>query len=230
MPTTSTRMAIPIAALTDAADVPASIAALVNAIDPYIVPFAKGTLAARPAASAIEGKLYYATDNGILYFSIASVWQRVDLDLLNRVVALEAKLPAVFMVDQSSYAFIPTSDTRIDFDELSVAAGAWSGISVGADTWTIPVTGVYEYNLEIALRTSGSPIAQSTISADVRVGGVSFDFKTAFDPVAGAYSAPLVISGFHNFTSGDVVDCSWFAATQTNRQGAAQFGMHLLRT
>jgi hypothetical protein len=36
--------------------------------------FASGTFASRPAASALAGKLYYATDTGALYLSVGGVW------------------------------------------------------------------------------------------------------------------------------------------------------------
>lgn len=75
---TSTRLAIPIADVTDAADVPASIAALVAAIDSIMAVISKGTFASRPAAGTVAGKLYYATDTGAFYVTDGTTWQLVN--------------------------------------------------------------------------------------------------------------------------------------------------------
>lgn len=74
----STRVGIPIADTTDAADVPASIAAAIAVIDPIMALISKGTFAARPAAGTIAGKLYYATDTGAFYVTDGTTWQLVN--------------------------------------------------------------------------------------------------------------------------------------------------------
>lgn len=74
----STRLLIPIADLTDAADVPASIAAAIAVIDANAAWISKGTFAARPAAGTVAGKLYYATDTGAFYVTDGTTWQLVN--------------------------------------------------------------------------------------------------------------------------------------------------------
>lgn len=73
MPTTTARLGIPTPLLAEAADVPASTLAMAQALDNLAI-WGQGTLAARPAASGATGRLYYATDNGLLYISTGTAW------------------------------------------------------------------------------------------------------------------------------------------------------------
>lgn len=73
MPTT-TRLAIPYPAGTDAPNGPAQLQALANALDNAAIDLTEGTLASRPAAS-LRGRWYYATDVGILYRDSGSTWR-----------------------------------------------------------------------------------------------------------------------------------------------------------
>lgn len=76
---TSTRRGIvyPNTNRSDSADVPRDIAAVVAALEIDVI-YGQGTLAARPPSSAgtpgIAGRLYYATDNGIVYYDFGTGW------------------------------------------------------------------------------------------------------------------------------------------------------------
>lgn len=76
MPTTS-RLTLPYPQLSDNADVPEDLGALANAIDVAVV-YGQGLLASRPASSGgspgIQGRIYYATDNGHLYYDMGTGW------------------------------------------------------------------------------------------------------------------------------------------------------------
>lgn len=76
MPTTS-RLALPSPANTDAVAVPADILALAQALDPIAVTFDAGTLASRPAAGT-SGRLWYATNTGVLSWDTGAAWIDVN--------------------------------------------------------------------------------------------------------------------------------------------------------
>ena len=61
---------------TDPADVPADMLALANVLDPKTAVFVQGTAAPRPAAGT-AGRVYYATDTGVLSYDTGSAWLTV---------------------------------------------------------------------------------------------------------------------------------------------------------
>ncbi|MDW5597651.1 tail fiber protein [Conexibacter stalactiti] len=59
----------------DPADVPADVRRLRDQLDESVLTYAQGTLAARPAsASGKEGRQYYATDKGTLFYDTGFGW------------------------------------------------------------------------------------------------------------------------------------------------------------
>ena len=76
MPLTS-RLALPSPANSDAVAVPADILALAQALDPVAVTFDAGTLASRPAAGQ-AGRLWYATNTGVLSWDTGTAWVDVN--------------------------------------------------------------------------------------------------------------------------------------------------------
>lgn len=78
MSTTSARLGILIAALTDAADAHVLANAIVSVIDPIMAEDFQGTFSARPAAGTVAGKYYYATDTGAIYRSDGTTWQLIN--------------------------------------------------------------------------------------------------------------------------------------------------------
>lgn len=92
---TTTRLALPFPELTDAADIEQAVKPLTTLLDTIMLAYAKGTHAARPTAAAGNGRLYYETDTGTTYFSDGTTWQRIDLNALNRIIALEATTTAM---------------------------------------------------------------------------------------------------------------------------------------
>ena len=73
MPVTTARLALPTPTLSEAADVPASMLALAQALDTLAL-WSQGTLAARPAAVGTAGRLYYASDTGHFYVNTGTAW------------------------------------------------------------------------------------------------------------------------------------------------------------
>jgi hypothetical protein len=76
VPTTTSRLALPVPNPNDPADVPADMLALANALDPKTSTFLHGTAASRPAA-ALTGRWYLATDTGVLAYDTGSAWLTV---------------------------------------------------------------------------------------------------------------------------------------------------------
>lgn len=76
MPST-TRLALPAPANTDAVAVPADILALAEALDDLAVVFDSGTFASRPAAGLI-GRLWYSTNTGVLSWDTGAAWVDVN--------------------------------------------------------------------------------------------------------------------------------------------------------
>lgn len=76
MPTTP-RLVLPAPVNADAVAVPADILALASAIDGVAVAFDSGTLAGRPAAGT-EGRLWYATNTGVLSWDTGAAWIDVN--------------------------------------------------------------------------------------------------------------------------------------------------------
>lgn len=88
MPTA--RLGLPFPLGTQAADGPAQIKALADALD-VSTPYAQGTLAARPAAT-MAGKLYYATDAALLSYANGSTWINLGPSVIADLGITNAKL------------------------------------------------------------------------------------------------------------------------------------------
>lgn len=129
----STRLSIPIADLTDAADVPASLAALVAVIDTNAAWISKGTFASRPAPGTVAGKLYYATDTGAFYVTDGAAWQLVNpypgSDLAAGVASLRTLGAGALQAASGTDARL--SDTRTP-SALSVVTSTIAALAV---TW-----------------------------------------------------------------------------------------------
>ena len=77
MPSATTRLALPYPLNADAVDVPGDIGALATALD-NVVPYSQGVVGSRPVSTGgspgIQGRRYYATDEGIEYLDTGSSW------------------------------------------------------------------------------------------------------------------------------------------------------------
>lgn len=77
MPSATTRLALPYPLNADAVDVPGDIQALATALD-NVVPYSQGVVGSRPVSTGgspgIQGRRYYATDEGIEYLDTGSSW------------------------------------------------------------------------------------------------------------------------------------------------------------
>lgn len=204
---TTARLSLPFPQLTDAADIAQAVPPLTTLLDTIAVAYAKGLLSARPAASSTQlGRLYYATDNGITYFCDGTTWQRLDLDALNRIIALEAKIPtgpSSFRAERATpVAFSNGPTLQLAWQTLQHALNSFS--AVGTSTWTIPVTGLYDYALAL-YNTSNSATA-------VHAGLYNTTGPTAIDatdsqvyPNGSGLMPPIIVAGIRTFTAGDVL-------------------------
>ena len=113
MPNT-VRLGLPYPSGTQAADGPAQIKALADALD-SATPYAQGTLAARPAASP-SGKLYYATDAGMLSYANGVSW----IDLGPSVIA------------DLSVTTLKLADNSVDAPKIATDAVGSSEIAASA--------------------------------------------------------------------------------------------------
>lgn len=77
MPST-TRLGLTTPVSSAVADVPTDMATLANQLDALILAYSSGTFSARPAASALAGKIYWATDYKRSYFSDGTNWYDVQ--------------------------------------------------------------------------------------------------------------------------------------------------------
>jgi hypothetical protein len=147
---------------------------LVDDIDPQTAIFAQGTLASRPVSTpgtpGKQGRLYYATDQSIVYYDHGTGW-----------IAVGAKTPlAELAITPMARAFnsgdigVTTGGTVLPFNSESYDTGVAAGFSAMHDTATnnsrvvAPVTGVYAVyfrckyvpnavgnHVELTIRTNG---------------------------------------------------------------------------
>lgn len=235
---TTARLALPFPQLTDAADIAQAVPPLTTLLDTIAVAYAKGLLSARPAASATQlGRLYYATDNGITYFCDGTTWQRLDLDALNRIIALEAKIPTAvssFRVRRTtSLAFAASGTNILNWQSTEHALNAFSAITGATTTWTIPVTGVYDYFFN--WEPDGDPsVTGDYAQVAVRSNTVIIDEMWLPSTNLGAAQNGILLSGciagIRQFTAGDVVDTTLASGgSPTNHHWKGSFQMKLNR-
>lgn len=76
--TNTTRLGLTYPVSSATADVPADMGVLAGQLDVLTLAYASGTFAARPAASAIAGKIYWATDYKRSYISDGTSWYDIQ--------------------------------------------------------------------------------------------------------------------------------------------------------
>lgn len=108
MPNTA-RLALPYPVPADSADVPRDISALTSALDPKAAIFAQGLASARPAAGT-QGRLYFATDTGVLSYDTGAAWTAVSIPGGATTVVTGA-LPSTPIDGQEIYYFPSGSDS-----------------------------------------------------------------------------------------------------------------------
>lgn len=209
---TTTRLSLPFPQLTDAADISQAVPPLTTLLDTIMLAYAKGLLSARPAASSTQlGRLYYATDNGITYFCDGAVWQRLDLDALNRIIALEAKIPtaaSAFRAEQNAATALQGigSSTPASFPTVRHALNALSALA-GGSSWTIPVTGLYRFDYNI-LPAGNAGIGSAVVRTFFQkvTGPVVMHAGQAYADSGGNNCPSISGAGSYVMTSGDVVE------------------------
>jgi len=124
-------MALPGPAGTDPADVPTDIDKLRQALDVLSMIFGQGAASTRPAAG-IAGRMFYATDEGVLYYDDGTAWRAPftppgTLRLSATAVAASGWL----VCDGKPYP-------RAEYAALFTAIGTTWGAGDGSSTFNVP--------------------------------------------------------------------------------------------
>ena len=121
---------------TDTAVVPRDVYAVADYIDDYVTIFGSGTIAARPAAT-LAGRFYYATDNGILYFSTGTAW--VALNDTIAAVPVGVVLDFAGGTVPTNYMLaVGTAVSRTTYADLYAQLGTKYGAGDGTTTFNLP--------------------------------------------------------------------------------------------
>lgn len=150
----------------DVPDVPAHLEALAVALDD-VAKYAQGPVSARPVSSIASpgkrGRLYFATDEGVLYLDTGTAWQAVQPQLVTDGPANVGTLRTLGTGAQQAAAGNDPrlSDARVPLDGSVTAAKVASSLkpSEGAG------------NSVEALRAIGSGPGQVVAGNDVRLSG-----------------------------------------------------------
>lgn len=178
MPVTTARLALPTPTLSEAADVPASMLALATALD-QSGQWGQGTLAARPAAIGVTGRLYFATDEQKLYINTGTAWVSIGPSVsgIDSITAFEIAMDAVGASELANNAV----------DTAAIVDGAVTTAKIGAlavDTTKIAASlkpsGGAGGGTE-ALRALGVVVGTAAAGDDGRIRGVG--------TTAGTYAA-----------------------------------------
>jgi microcystin-dependent protein len=134
----STRLGIAYPEGPDTAVVPRDVKAVVDYLDGYAIVFSTGTIATRPASGVSKaGRLYYATDEQILYFDNGTAWLALNAPVSE--VPVGALLDWTGGALPTNYMYpVGTAISRIDHAELYGKMGTKYGPGDGTTTFNIP--------------------------------------------------------------------------------------------
>jgi len=116
----------------DPADIPGDVVRLRDQLDLGMLGYAQGSLSARPAAG-VEGRMYYATDDAMLYYDFGTGW-----------------MPASFQPGWIQWTAVATDPpvgwercwgqalSRTRYAALFRAIGTWYGAGDGSTTFNVP--------------------------------------------------------------------------------------------
>jgi microcystin-dependent protein len=127
----TTRMSLPAPSGTDPANVPVDIDKLRKQIDLLSAIYGQGTTAARPAAG-IAGRLYFSTDEAVLYYDDGTTWRSpVTPPGTLRLYASAAAAAGWLLCDGSAYS-------RAEYSALFGVIGTAWGAGDGTSTFNVP--------------------------------------------------------------------------------------------
>lgn len=189
---TSTRFQIPYpnpATRADSADAPRDFAAVVTGIEKAAI-YGQGVLASRPVSTAgspgIQGRFYYATDTGILYYDTGTAWQQIGDPGAVPVGAVmdfpwsTSALPGLWAVPQgqalakATYTVLNTLASASGYPHGSDAANlnapdyrgrVSAGLDAGANRITIAVSGIAGATLGAVGGVEGVSLATGELPA-----------------------------------------------------------------
>src|SRR6185503_17406522 len=116
----------------DAADVPADVGRLAGQLDDLLLGYDQGPLASRPAAGT-EGRLYYATDDGQLFYDTGSGWTPAANQPGDVIWTARS--------ESSRLGWLPcdgTAVSRTTYAALFSAIGTANGAGDGRTTFNVP--------------------------------------------------------------------------------------------
>jgi hypothetical protein len=191
MPTTP-HWAIPYEAGIEAANGPQALQDIANNLDNHMKDL-RGTYAARPAAAA-AGKMYYATDKGILYRDTGSAWVAMHsipfITSWPPVAALAVDgmvvdyVPVAGIIwrlryrsaDASTYKWnvlsAPPLFSEVVADE-TIASSTYAGLATAGPSITIPRDGDYFIEIGCNSRDTTSPATSATAFMSFKIGAAT---------------------------------------------------------
>jgi microcystin-dependent protein len=121
----------------DSADVPRDIGQVVAAVEKSVM-YGQGAIAARPVSTSgspgIQGRVYYATDEGLLYWDTGTGWNTVVPAILPGFEAMwaGATAPAGWALEEGQ------AISRTTYAALFAVVGTLYGVGDGSTTFNLP--------------------------------------------------------------------------------------------
>jgi len=133
----TSRLSLPFPEDTEPADGPAAIGALATAIDPLIPPFSMGVIGTRPAAG-LAGRLYYATDESLLYLDNGSAWLVLNAPMVAEWKTGDMKFTGRDDLEAGWLWARGQNESRTAFAALFAEYGTTYGPGDGSTTFGMP--------------------------------------------------------------------------------------------
>lgn len=134
---TSPRLGLAYPQGTDTAVVPRDVQTLALYMDNNMPIFSSGVIGSRPAPT-LAGRFYYATDNGILYFSTGSIWVPLNETLGEVPVGAVLDYTGGTAVPSNFMLAVGTAVNRVTYAELFGKLGTKYGPGDGTTTFNLP--------------------------------------------------------------------------------------------
>lgn len=133
--TNTTRLGLtyPPVAGTTTADVTTDMQVFLNQLDALVMAYSSGTFAGRPAASALAGKIYWATDYKRSYFSDGTTWYDVQPPV-GQIIGF----PSVTPPDATWLLCNGQAVSRTTYAALFGLLGSVYGAGNGSTTFNVP--------------------------------------------------------------------------------------------
>lgn len=160
----TTRLAIPYPQGSDPNNYPGQMQSMATALDPLVAVYGQGTLSARPSPS-VQGRLYYATDNGNAYYDTGAAWVQLNL---NAAASIAAK--GDLLVGSGAGA-LSRLGVGTDGQSLTAASGATLGVQWQSILgMPLALSGAASATRFVGGTTSGAPASGTFAVGDFVIG------------------------------------------------------------